>query len=124
MGGFPTSLERSGELADLTGRLEAVEAVQALRRALVTDNPLGQKIQQLVHFWQLVVLGHHDLALSHAATTRRAGATPSELIGVVETALITAGMPAYNLEIPSWVNCCQAIPAHEHSDRREGANRD
>ncbi len=99
MGGSPTSLKRSGELAELTGHLEAVEAVQALRRALVTDNPLGQKIQQLVHFGQLVVLGHHDLALSHAATARRAGATPSELIGVVETAQITAGMPAYNLGI-------------------------
>jgi hypothetical protein len=34
---------------------------------------------------------------SPAAAARRAGATPPELVGVVETALFTAGMPAYEL---------------------------
>ena len=85
------------DMAELTGRLEAIEAIHALRRALVTENPLGARNQPLVHFGQLVVLGHGDLALHHASTARRAGATPTELVGVVETALVTAGMPAYKL---------------------------
>ncbi len=99
LGSIPAPLEPSAELAELTGRLEAVEAIEALRRALLTENPLGPKSQQLVHFGQLVVLGHADLALRHAAAARRSGATPKELIGVVETALVTAGMPAYRLGI-------------------------
>ena len=99
LGSIPVPPEPNLEVAELTGRLEAVEAIAALRRALVTENPLGPKSQQLVHFGQLVVLGHAGLALRHAAAARRSGATPKELIGVVETALVTAGMPAYRLGI-------------------------
>jgi len=95
-GQVPLSIEHRIELAELTGRLDAVEVIEALRRALVTENPLGAKQQQLVHFGQLVALGHRELALLHARAARRAGATPAELVGVVETALITAGMPAYS----------------------------
>lgn len=87
------------QVAELTGRLEAIEAIDALRRELVKESPLGPRYQPLVHFGQLVVLGHADLALYHSAEARRAGATPSELTGVAETALITAGMPAYKLRI-------------------------
>ena len=83
--------------ASLAGRLEAVEVIDALRRALVTENPLGAKQQHLVHFGQLVVLGERESARLHGAAARRAGATPAELVGVVETALMTAGLPAYSL---------------------------
>ncbi len=86
-------------VAELPGRLEAVEAIDALRRALVTENPLGPKTQLLVHFGQLVVVGQRDAAACRASAARRAGATPPELIGVVETALFVAGMPAYKLGI-------------------------
>ncbi len=86
-------------VAELPGRLEAVEAIDALRRALVTENPLGPKNQQIVHFGQLVVVGQRDAAACRASAARRAGATPPELIGVVETALFVAGMPAYELGI-------------------------
>ncbi len=84
-------------VAALAGRLEAVEVIEALRRALITENPLRAKQQQLVHFGQLVVLGERQLASLHGAAARRAGATPAELVGVVETALIAAGLPAYTL---------------------------
>ncbi len=81
----------------ISGRLEAVEVIEALQQALVTENPLGAKQQELVHFGQLVVLGERELASRHGAAARRAGATPAELLGVVETALIAAGLPAYSL---------------------------
>ncbi len=84
-------------MAALSGRLEAVEAIDALQQALVTENPLGAKQQELVHFGQLVVPGERELASRRGAAARRAGATSAELLGVVETALITAGLPAYSL---------------------------
>ena len=85
------------EAAAVAGRLEAVEAIEGLRRAVLTENPLGVKNQHLVHFGQLVVLGHATAAGSCALAARRAGATPAELVGVVETTLFAAGMPAYEL---------------------------
>ena len=94
LGEVPLPIEPEASLA---GRLEAVEVIGALRRALVTENPLGAKQQQLVHFGQLVVLGERESAGVHGAAARRAGATPAELVGVVETALMTAGLPAYSL---------------------------
>ncbi len=84
---------------DPPGRLEAVEAIHALRRAVITENPLDAMVQLLVHFGQLVVLGHAELATCRATAARQAGATPTELIGVVETALFVSGMPAYSLGI-------------------------
>ena len=96
---IPLAAESSPAPADVAGRLEAVEVIESLQRALVKENPLGVKYQQLMHFGQLVVLGHREAASCQAAAARRAGATPPELIGVVETAMITAGMPAYNLGI-------------------------
>jgi len=96
-GGVPAPVEDRIAVAQRTGRLEAIEAIEALRLVLLTENPLGSKSRQLVHFGQLVVLAQGDLARRHAAAARRAGATPAELVGVVETALITAGVPAYNL---------------------------
>jgi 4-carboxymuconolactone decarboxylase len=96
-GEVPALIEDRIAVAQRTGRLEAIEAIEALRQALIAENQLGEKNQQLVHFGQLVVLAQGDLARRHAAAARRAGATPAELMGVAETALITAGIPAYNL---------------------------
>ena len=84
-------------MATLSGRLEALEAIEALQQTLVIENPLGAKQQELVHFGQLVVLAERELATRRAAVARRAGATSAELLGVVETALLTAGLPAYSL---------------------------
>lgn len=98
-GGVPAPIEERIAVAERTGRLEAIESIEALREVLLTESPLGPRNQQLVHFGQLVVLAQGDLARRHAAAARRAGATPAELVGVAETALITAGIPAYNLGI-------------------------
>lgn len=56
-------------------------------------------MQQLVHFGQLLALGRAGPARLHARGALRAGATESDLAGVAETALITAGMPAYSLGV-------------------------
>ncbi len=96
---IPAPTPSAAEAAAVAGRLEAVEAIEALRRAVVAENPLGAKNQHLVHFGQLVVLGHATAASGRAGAARRAGATPAELVGVVETALFAAGMPAYELRL-------------------------
>jgi len=122
-GTLPLSAESSPGVVGSPGRLEAVEAIESLQRALVTDNPLGVKHQQLVHFGQLVVLGHRDAASCRAATARRAGATPRELVGVVETALVTAGMPAYDLGITVLTALFEGALGHDvGSGHSEGPN--
>ena len=88
-----------GTIPVVNGRAVAIQAIDALRRVVITESPLGAKQQQLVQFAQLLVLGEQQLAPLHADAARRAGATAAELIGVVETALITAGLPAYTLGI-------------------------
>ena len=81
------------------GRPDAVEAIDALHRVVIAESPLSPKQQQMVQFAQLLVLGERHLAGVHARRARSAGATPAELIGVAETALLTAGLPAYNLGV-------------------------
>ncbi len=98
-GTVPAGIEDRLAVAAAAGRLEAVESIEALRRTLLADNPLEPRVQQLVHFGQLVVLGHEGPARLHARGARRAGASYSDLVGVAETALVTGGMPAYGLAI-------------------------
>lgn len=98
-GTFPEAIERRLDLAERTGRLRAVEVVEAMRQQLIHENPLGLKTQQLVHFGQLLALGRREPAILHARAARRAGATTEELFGVAETALVTAGMPSYSLGV-------------------------
>lgn len=95
----PAAIEDRLTVAALTGRLDAVEAVEELRRVLLWENPLGPRVQQLVHFGQLVALGHPEPARLHARGALRAGASVDDLVGVAETALVTAGMPAYSLAV-------------------------
>ncbi|MGC8463159.1 MAG: carboxymuconolactone decarboxylase family protein [Acidimicrobiales bacterium] len=98
-GVVPEGIEQRLAVAQATGRVEAVEAIEALRRALLAENPLEPRVQQLVHFAQLVALGREDPARLHATGAQRAGATLADLVGVAETSLVTAGMPAYALAI-------------------------
>lgn len=98
-GSVPEGIERRLELAAATERLGSVAAVEAMRRALIMDNPLGLRQGQVVHFSQLVALGKGGPARLHARAARRAGATLPELMGAVELALITSGMPAYSLGV-------------------------
>lgn len=98
-GTVPAGIENRIALAEATGRLDAVEAIEALRQVLLDDNPLDPAVQQLVHFAQLVALGREGPARLHARGALRAGATVAALVGVAETSLVTAGMPAYGLAI-------------------------
>ena len=98
-GVVPEGIEQRLTVARATGRIEAVEAIEALRRALLAENPLEPRVQQLVHFGQLVALGREGPARLHAAGAQRAGATLADLVGVAETSLVTAGMPAYALAV-------------------------
>ena len=98
-GTVPSGIEHRLSVAEAAGRLGAVEAIESLRQALLADNPLGPRIQQLVHFAQLVALGREGPARLHARGARRAGATLADLVGVAETSLVTSGMPAYGLAV-------------------------
>lgn len=89
-----------------------MEAIEALRRVLILDNPLGRKTGQLVHFAQLLAVGKTAPARLHARAARKAGASLAELAGVAELALITAGMPAEGAE------------AHPDEDAERGGRED
>lgn len=98
-GSVPAGVEQRLSVAEATDRLDAVEAIEQLRQSLLENNPLGPRVQQLVHFAQLVALGREEPARLHARAARRAGATLAELVGVAETSLVTSGMPAYGLAV-------------------------
>ena len=98
-GSVPAAIETRLTLAARSGRIQAVELIEALRAELIMVNPLGRRVGQLVHFAQLIVLGKEAPARLHVRAARRAGASIEELVGVAELALITAGMPAYSLGV-------------------------
>lgn len=98
-GSVPAGIEDRIAVAGATGRVEAIETIEQLRAVLLAGNPLGARVQQLVHFAQLVALGRAGPARLHARGALRAGATLRDLVGVAETSLVTAGMPAYALAI-------------------------
>jgi 4-carboxymuconolactone decarboxylase len=96
-GGVPDSVRERWALQRRLGREELIAAVEAVRTLAILENRLGTKVQQLVHFGQLLVLNRAEPALVHARAAIRAGATLEELAGVAETALVTNGMPAFSL---------------------------
>lgn len=98
-GRVPALVEQRLAVAELTGRLDAVVTIEEIRNVLINKSPLGPGRQQLVHFGQLIVLGDREAASRHATACLKNGATAGELVGVVETAFLTAGVPAYNLGI-------------------------
>jgi 4-carboxymuconolactone decarboxylase len=91
----PPAIETRIGLAELSGRMDALEAVENLKRALVAETALDAKTEQLIQFAQLLVLGHTAIAEHHARFARREGASMAELSSVVEHAVIAAGLPAY-----------------------------
>ncbi|MFJ7207023.1 carboxymuconolactone decarboxylase family protein [Streptomyces sp. NPDC098789] len=97
LGYVPRGVEERLRLAREFDRLPTEEALAVLRHVVLTENPLGARVQQLVHFGQLLSLGRDHPARLHARGALRAGATFADLIGVAETALITSGVPAYAL---------------------------
>ncbi|MBV9796891.1 MAG: carboxymuconolactone decarboxylase family protein [Solirubrobacterales bacterium] len=94
----PHVRERWAAVAGL-GRPELIEAIEALRAVAIAKNPMGLRVQQLVQFGQLLVLGQEGPARLHAAAALRHGASLADLLGVAETAFITAGVPAFSLGV-------------------------
>ncbi|MFK0050188.1 carboxymuconolactone decarboxylase family protein [Streptomyces sp. NPDC090741] len=111
LGAVPAGVEARLGLARSHGRLHTEEAVAELRHIVLTDNALGGRVQQLVHFGQLLALGRADPARIHARGALHAGADVADLIGVAETALLTAGVPAYALGIETIVELARAEAA-------------
>jgi len=95
----PAGIETRLQVAEQAGRMAAVETIEDLRRALLSENPLDARTQQLVHFAQLIALGREGPARLHARGALHAGATLTDLVGVAETSLVTSGMPAYGLAV-------------------------
>lgn len=98
-GFVPENIKRRITLAELAKQEDSIEAVEHLREVLIHNNPLGPKIQQLVHFAMLIAIGEVEPAKLHVRGALRAGATPADLYGVCETAAIVGGMPAFSSAI-------------------------
>jgi 4-carboxymuconolactone decarboxylase len=113
LGGVPRGVEDRLRVAQAFGRLPTEEAFAALRHIVLADSPLGGRVQQLVHFGQLLALGRAQPARIHARGARHAGAGIADLVAVAETALITSGTPAYALGIEIVVELLQAEEAEE-----------
>ncbi|MDH6129615.1 carboxymuconolactone decarboxylase family protein [Kitasatospora sp. GP82] len=108
LGVVPGAVEDRLRVAQTFGRLATEETFAALRHLVLTDSPLGGRVQQLVHFGQLLALGRADPARIHARGALHAGAAIVDLVGVAETALITSGTPAYALGIEIVVEVLRA----------------
>ncbi|MBS1694801.1 MAG: carboxymuconolactone decarboxylase family protein [Actinobacteria bacterium] len=120
-GSVPPGIEDRLRVASALGRLATEDAFAALRHLVLDDNPLGNRVQQLVHVGQLLVLGRADAARLHARGAIHAGAGLSDLVGVAETALITGGAPAYALGIAI---VAELLPADESlADSPAGSGR-
>jgi 4-carboxymuconolactone decarboxylase len=98
-GEVPRGIEERLRVADAFDRLPVEDAFATLRHRVLHENPLGVRVQQLVHFGQLLALGRSEPARLHARGALHAGASLADLVGVSETALITTGAPAYALGI-------------------------
>lgn len=98
-GFVPEGIEERLRVAGALGRLDTEDTFATLRHLVLDENPLGKRVQQLVHVGQLLVLGRADAARLHARGALHAGANLADLVGVAETALITCGAPAYALGV-------------------------
>lgn len=108
LGVVPNGVEDRLRVAEAFGRLATEEAFAALRHLVLNASPLGTRVQQLVHFGQLLALGRAEPARIHARGALHTGAGIADLIGVAETSLITSGTPAYALGIEIVVELLQA----------------
>jgi 4-carboxymuconolactone decarboxylase len=99
LGEIPPHVRDRWSTLAAAGRATSLERIEAMRAQLIAENPLGLKVQQLVQFGQLLVLGSEGPAKLHAGAALRHGATVQDLVGVAETALITGGVPAFSLGV-------------------------
>ncbi|MBD2001285.1 carboxymuconolactone decarboxylase family protein [Leptolyngbya sp. FACHB-541] len=94
-GSIPSAVQTRLEVAEATGRLEALSALEAFRKITIDESPLTAKIQRLVHFGMTLAIAEDEAIAAHALSAHREGASLSELVGVCESAAIVLGMPAY-----------------------------
>ena len=99
LGEVPPHVRERWAAVAAVGRPELIEAIEALRTVAIAENPLGLRVQQLVQFGQLLVLGHEGPARLHAGAALRQGASVTDLLGVAETALITGGVAPFSLGV-------------------------
>jgi len=99
-GEVPSHVRERWAVIARAGHPEITEAVEALRAELIARNPLRDwRVQQLVQFGQLLVLGHEGPARLHARAAIGHGATLDDILGVVVTAYVTAGVAAFSLGV-------------------------
>lgn len=99
LGEVPPHVRKRWATVAALGRTDLIEAIEQLRTVAIAENPLGLRVQQLVQFGQLLVLGQEGPARLHATAALRHGATLADLLGVAETAYITGGVPAFSLGV-------------------------
>ncbi|MBA5638683.1 carboxymuconolactone decarboxylase family protein [Duganella sp. LX20W] len=99
LGSVPDMVSQRQRLARATGRIAAVAAIEEFRDELIHRNPLDRRTQQLVHFAMLIARGEAAPARLHAAGAVKAGASLTDLQGVVETAAVVCGMPGAGLAV-------------------------
>lgn len=95
-GEVPANIHQRLFVAEQAQRQQSIEVIEAMRKVLLTENPLGPKLQQLVHFAMLIGAEAYAPARLHAKAALKAGATASELFGVCETAAVIRGMPGFS----------------------------
>jgi 4-carboxymuconolactone decarboxylase len=80
-------------------------------------------VQQLVHFGQLLAIGRKDPARIHARGALHAVATAEDLLGVTETSVLTAGVPAcaLGMEIIAELPRAEDGRRAERSDEHDAA---
>lgn len=98
-GEVPAHARKRWEIIQAVGRGTTVDAVEELRGIIISDSPLDLRTQQLVQFGQLVALRAEGPARLHAGAAVRHGATLQDLMGVVETSYLTAGITAFSLGV-------------------------
>lgn len=109
-GHVPENIRQRSTLAEQTGREKSLTVIEAMRDVLLTDNPLGPKQQQMVHFAMLIGAEAYEPARLHAQAALKAGATVSELFGICETAAVVKGMPGFSKAIEIIYDLTQSEP--------------
>lgn len=94
VGEVPEGIQKRFDVGEVTNRINAFIAIKELRNELIHKNTLGARVQQLALFGQLLTILKLEPAELHARAAKKAGTSLEKLVGAVETALNTAGIPS------------------------------
>lgn len=98
-GEVPAHARARWEIIAAAGRPDTVTVLEQLRATIISESPMELRVQQMVQFGQLVALRAEAPAKLHARAALRHGATIEELMGIVETAYLTAGITAFSMGV-------------------------